>query len=81
MLDSTRVGVLAAELMESLEEAIPDGAINVTVDTVAVVAEVRFHVDGSEVNLVQVKCTDQRRWVQTGLLNHAAMATATGGNY
>ena len=68
-IDTTMVGHVAADLMEQVSERFGEDA---TVDTVAVVVEVR-HPDGdSEATTITCGCSDHRAWAQSGLLRFAA---------
>lgn len=72
-LDTTRLGTVAAELMERLinDHADTDGA---HVGVVAVVAEVTGSIDGEECTWIEYRCSDSRRWIQAGLFDHAIRA-------
>lgn len=70
MIDAQLVGTTAAELMESLEA---DG-IEGTIDTVSVIVS----VGGEDEGLVRIKCSDERGFVQAGLLRAAQLITEMG---
>jgi hypothetical protein len=68
-LDLTRLGELAAELMEALEDEHGEEA---RLGVVAVVVEVTGADD--EWTAVQYRCSDPRRWIQSGLFAAAGRA-------
>lgn len=71
-MDISAVGVVAAELMESLADEY-DGD-EVQVGTVAVVVELDLPADeGEELGSTEIRyrCTDGRRWIQAGLFDQA----------
>jgi hypothetical protein len=69
-IDTSVVGRLAAETMETVEQQFGEEA---EVGAVAMVVEVR-HVDenGDEVTAITCTSSDRRSWVQYGLLKFAA---------
>lgn len=70
-MDTTRVGEVAATLMELIAEAYGDDA---TVGVVAIVVEVDIPPsDPGEhgITEIQVRCSEPRRWIQAGLLESA----------
>lgn len=69
-VDSGLIGRTAAELMDSLEADGIDG----TIDTVVVVVS----VNGPDDALVRLKCSDERGFVQAGLLRAAQIVTEMG---
>jgi len=71
-LDTTRVGQVAAELMEAIAEGYDDA---VEIGAVAVIVEVGTTDDADEGwTTVNYRCSDTRRWVQAGLLDAAKRA-------
>jgi hypothetical protein len=68
-IDTSMVGHVAADLMDQVSERFGEDA---TVETVAVVVEVR-HPDGdTEATTITCGCSDERAWAQSGLLRFAA---------
>lgn len=68
MTNEEQIGQAAIELMDNLKESHPDGSLEV----VAVVASVGYTDDqGDGCNDVIYWCSDERRWVQAGLLSEA----------
>jgi hypothetical protein len=68
-MDTTRLGQLAAGLMESLAEEYGE-VEGAEIGVVAVIAEVDMPAkddDDPGWTSVQYRCTDARRWVQSGL--------------
>jgi hypothetical protein len=63
-LDTTKLGQLAAELMDSLAEAYEDDE-GAEIGTVAIVVE----IEGPGWTGVDYRSTDQRRWVQEGFFD------------
>lgn len=61
-LDTTRLGELAAGMMERLAEGYEDH--DVTVGTVALIVE----VNSGDWTAVTYRCSDPRAWVQRGLM-------------
>lgn len=76
-MDVGELGVVTAELMETLEEEFSEYD-EVTVGVVAVIAEVNFFTDGEEETAIAFRCSDGRRWIQIGLFNAAIRATELG---
>ena len=72
-LEARDLGVVAAELMERLEEDYATHE-NVTLGVVAVVAEVNYGPGDDEVCAVEFRCSDGRRWIQRGLFDAAIRA-------
>lgn len=69
-IDTTRVGHLAAELMEGVENQFGPEA---SVETVAIVVEVRHPGDDAgDATTITCACSDERAWAQSGLLRFAA---------
>lgn len=74
-LDTTRVGQVAAELMEAIADE--HGDADVEIGEVAVVVEVGTTDDADADEgwtTVNCRCSDHRRWVQAGLLDAAKRA-------
>ncbi len=71
-IDSGLIGRTAAELMESLES---DG-IRGEIDTVVIAVAVDDPEDDE--GLVRIKCSDDRCFVQAGLLRAAQLITEMG---
>jgi hypothetical protein len=69
-LDLGDLGVIAAELMERLEEDYADKE-SARLGVVAVIAEVEWDDGDSEITAVEYRCSDGRRWVQSGLFTAA----------
>jgi hypothetical protein len=69
-IDTSVVGQLAAETMESVEQQFGE---NAEIGTVAMVVEVR-HLDEEGDQATTITCTsnDRRPWAQYGLLQFAA---------
>ncbi len=68
LTNDERIGQAAIELMDNLRESHPNGMI----ETVAVVASVAYEDDdGDGCNDVLYWCSDERKWVQAGLLSEA----------
>jgi hypothetical protein len=65
-LDTSALGQLAAELMESIEGDYPEARLGV----VAVVVE----LDEGGATSIVYRCSDARRWVQAGLFAAAGRA-------
>lgn len=61
-LDTTKLGQVAAELMESLANSYE--GYDVEVGTVALIVE----VNASEWTAVTYRCSDPRVWIQKGLM-------------
>jgi hypothetical protein len=71
MIDSTKVGVVTAELMDYLAESYGDDEVGV--GTVMVLVEVTgTDEDGDDWTAIQSRCSDPRAWVQNGML-HAGL--------
>lgn len=66
-LDTTALGKIAAEMMESLAAAYEEH--DVTVGEVALIVE----VDGEDWTAVTYRCTTPKAWVQLGLM-HAGIS-------
>ena len=64
------LGRLAAELLEEIEqEDVPDGH-SATIATVAIVVDMSADDgEGGGANRIKTRCSDDRRWVQEGLLD------------
>lgn len=62
----SELGIVAAELMERLEEDYGDKS-EITLGVVAVVAEVNYRDGEDKVSAVEYRCSDGRRWIQSGL--------------
>lgn len=69
-----KVGIIAADLMERLEDDYKDFD-DVEIGIVAVVVEVNY-VDRQDdgVSAVEYRCSDERRWIQHGLFEAARRA-------
>lgn len=61
-LDTTRLGEIAANMMESLAESYETH--DVSVGEVALIVEIR----SGDWTAVTYRCTDERAWVQRGLI-------------
>jgi hypothetical protein len=71
VVDTSRVGLLAAELMESIAEEHGD---DVELGVVAVVVEIDIPPSTDEeygATLIEMRCSDKRRWIQAGLFERA----------
>ena len=69
-IDTQKVGRLAAELMEQISGQFGDEA---AVETVALVVEVRHQgEDGGGSTTITCRCSDDRAWIQSGLLRFGA---------
>lgn len=68
MEDVGKVGKLAAELMQAVEEEYPDGRVGV----VGLVIEVVL--DDEQATVLRYRATDPRVWVQAGLFRRVALA-------
>jgi hypothetical protein len=78
-MDTTKVGRVAADLMESMAQRY--GEEEVEVGEVLVVVELS-HPPGAETDFeestqVVYRCSDSRGWVQRGLLEEAASSEAS----
>jgi hypothetical protein len=74
-VDTTRLGQLAAELMDRIAEEYAEADGTPTLGIVAVVAEVNVdRDDGTGWTSVDYRCSDSRRWVQVGLFDAAKRA-------
>lgn len=67
-LDTTKLGEIAAGMMERLAESYED--YDVEVGTVALIVEVR----SGEWTAVTYRCSDDRSWVQRGLMHEGLRA-------
>ena len=76
-IDTSIVGQLAAETMESVEQQFGE---NAEIGTVAMVVEVR-HLDeeGDEATTITCTSNDRRPWAQYGLLRFAAKLIGNAG--
>lgn len=70
-LDTSKVGMVAAALMEDLASEAAPGEEQ-EVGTVMLLAEVRGEDEDGTYTFIQFRCNDERTWVQRGLL-HAAL--------
>lgn len=70
MIDSSVLGALAAEFMQTVEESFEDDA---TLGVVAIVVEVNVEGDPGHTEVLY-RCSDNRRWVQRGLFSAADRA-------
>lgn len=68
-LDTTRLGVIAAGMMESLAESYADQ--DVEVGEVVLLVELR---GGDNWTAVAYRCTDNRSWIQAGLMQEGCKA-------
>lgn len=68
-VDTTTIGQVTAELMDTIDRDYPDD--DVTVRTVIVVAELHT----PESTFVMYRCSDERTWIQRGLLAEALEAS------
>lgn len=79
-MDTSSVGLVAAELMERIQDDYGDG---VEVGTVAVVVELDLPAseenDDMGATEITCRCSDDRRWVQAGLFEQAKRAVQNGG--
>lgn len=72
-LELRQIGELTAQLMERLEEDYAD--IEAEVGVVAVIVELNYvHSNGDDISAIEYRCSDGRRWVQTGLFDAAKRA-------
>lgn len=60
------IGVVAAELMDRLA-ADYENRESVELGVVAVIAEVSWRSGDDEITAVEYRCSDGRRWIQSGL--------------
>ena len=73
MIDASKVGVAAAQLMEDLEKDQAQTSEEQAIGDVMLLAEVRGKdEDGHYTYYLRYRCTDTRQWVQRGML-HAAL--------
>lgn len=72
--DTTRLGQVAAELMERLAEDHEDTE-NARVGVVALVVEIDGETDGEGATWIEYRCSDSRRWIQAGLFDRAKAAS------
>lgn len=79
MIDASELGVLVAGFMESIET---DFGEHATLGTIAVIAEVNVDEEndpnGHGYTQLTYRCSDQRRWVQSGFFEAAKRATVDG---
>ena len=68
-IDTQVVGQLAAGLMDQVSSQFGDDA---TVETVALVVEVRHPDDDGEATTITCRCSDERAWVHSALLRVGA---------
>jgi hypothetical protein len=68
-IDATKLGQVSAALMEYLDDNVEDGA---ELGEVLILAEVRGVDDDGSFTYIQWRCSDERDWVQRGML-HAAL--------
>ena len=73
MIDTSDLGVVAAELMEKLERSYLDKE-DVKIGVVAVIAEVEFSDADGEYTVIEYRCSDGRKWVQAGLFAQTSRA-------
>lgn len=73
-MDTTRVGTVAAELMEGLAEGWEDHPHDVEIGEVLILVELRGDDGDAGWTDVAFRCSDPRQWVQRGLL-HAALSS------
>jgi hypothetical protein len=72
-LDTTRLGQVAAELMQTLADGYEDSDFDKTeLGEVMILAEVKLEDEEGEWTNIAWRCSDDRQWVQRGLL-HAAL--------
>jgi hypothetical protein len=72
-LDTTQVGTVAAELMDTLAEDQERDTDELTVGVVMVLVEVQgTDEDGDSWTWIRYRCSDPRVWIQRGML-HAAL--------
>lgn len=65
-----KLGTLAAEFMEQIEEADVAEGCTARIRTVVMVAEIDVDdVDGPGFTGIRTRCSEARRWVQVGLLD------------
>lgn len=67
-LDTTKLGEIAAGMMERLAESYEDH--DVEVGTVALIVE----ISSGDWTAVTYRCSDNRSWVQRGLMNEGVRA-------
>jgi hypothetical protein len=84
MADLSEIGKTTADLIDRLEQALPHGA---EIGAVAIIAEVNLRVDedGSPIegdpNVTDIifRCSDDRRWIQSGLFRRAMQRADQAG--
>lgn len=69
-LDTSRIGVLAAEWMASLEESYKDYDDDVEIGEVMLLVEIAS-AKGDGWTAVAWRCTNPKNWVQRGLIREA----------
>jgi hypothetical protein len=72
VIDASKVGVTAAQLMEDLEKDQAEIGDEQTVGEVMLLAEVRGEDEDGSYTYIRYRCIDERQWVQRGML-HAAL--------
>jgi hypothetical protein len=72
VIDASKVGVVAAQLMEDLENDQAEIADEQTIGEVMLLAEVRGEDEDGSYTYIRFRCSDGREWVQRGML-HAAL--------
>lgn len=68
-MDTSKLGVVAAQLMDQLAEEAED---NECIGDVMVLAEIRGNDDEGPYTFISWRCSDEREWVQRGML-HAGL--------
>lgn len=79
---ANQFGNLAADFLDVIEAVdVPDGA-TAKVRTVAIVAEVEMDdADGEGFTRILTRCSDDRRWLQEGLLEAGRRVIEAGTEY
>lgn len=78
-IDGTKIGRIAAEVMERVENEKPDDGEELSIGTVAVIVEVLAdEEDGPGWSWISYRCSDVRPWVQAGLFGAATRAVWKG---
>jgi hypothetical protein len=72
VIDASKVGISAAQLMEDLERDQTEIGEKQTVGDVMLLAEVRGEDEDGTYTYIRYRCTDDRQWIQRGML-HAAL--------
>lgn len=72
MIDASKVGVAAAQLMDDLEKDQAETGEDQTIGEVMLLAEVQGEDEDGTYTYLRHRCTDTRQWVQRGML-HAAL--------